>query len=272
MKRCTWLLACALVGLAGCQQLESESPICSAGKCDDPGGSSGAVQQLMPKAPETLGQLSFTRADDRWFFEIIGDRGDVLLQSDTEYTQQSSAVNGALATRQSGVDLDNYSVFQTGSGWTFELRAANNVPLATGQLFASEAAANDGAAHTRDVIASIVQYDAARADGARFALDREGATWGFELRDANGDTLLTSQIYQRRADAINGIDSVRENGRDEGRYEVIDDGGAFRFVLDARNGQEIAQSGRTYATRAEAEAAVLVAQQLLYSERVANPW
>lgn len=83
--------------------------------------------------------------------------------------------------------------------------------------------------------------------------------------------ILESEGYQGRTGAVNGMDSVRRNGRDVGRYEILQEGGV-RFILKATNGQEIAQSASSFSSVAEAEAAVQSTASLLDSERVGNPW
>ncbi|MDG2938831.1 YegP family protein [Bisgaard Taxon 10/6] len=65
----------------------------------------------------------------------------------------------------------------------------------------------------------------------------------FNLIAANGQTILTSELYKAKASAENGIESVQKNGLDEANFE-------FRttksdqpyFVLKAKNHQEIGRS------------------------------
>lgn len=65
----------------------------------------------------------------------------------------------------------------------------------------------------------------------------------FNLLAANGQVILTSEIYEARASAVNGIASVQKNGGTEARYErlVAKDGSPY-FTLKATNGQVIGQS------------------------------
>jgi uncharacterized protein YegP (UPF0339 family) len=245
----------------------TDSPQCTTGKCDDP--SAITFGQLMPRAPQAPGTISVTRNDSSWLCEVIGDQGEIVLLSD-EYAGRTSALNGVLAIEENGVLADRYRVSQTTSGWSFELRAANNVLLADSQSFATEQEARDAVAATRDLVAGIVQYKAVLQDGAQFVLTRDGSEWEFLLRDQDGGAILKSQVYQRRSDAINGIESVRENGKNDARYQIVDS--PPRVILKAANGQEIAESNETFDSVEAAEAAIASTQTLLSSERVANPW
>ena len=51
----------------------------------------------------------------------------------------------------------------------------------------------------------------------------------FNLLAANGQVILTSEMYESRASALNGIESVKKNAVDDGRYErkVQKDGKPF---------------------------------------------
>jgi len=261
------LLSCAILALAGCQDIGTDSAVCTTGKCDDP--SAIGFGQLMPRAPEAPGAIAITRNQDRWLCEVIGDRGDIVLLS-VEYAQRTSALNGVLAIEENGVFADQYRVVQTGSGWSFELRAGNNAMLADSKSFATEQEARDAVTATRELVAGIVQYKEALQHGAQFELTRDGSQWEFELFNRDGDSLLKSQVYSRRLDAIGGIESVRNNGKNDSRYLVVDS--PPRFILKASNGQEIAESSQTFDSVEAAEAAIASTQTLLSSERVANPW
>ncbi len=65
----------------------------------------------------------------------------------------------------------------------------------------------------------------------------------FNLKAANGQVILTSERYQTRDSALNGIDSVRKNALLDERYErrTASNGEPY-FVLKAANHQEIGRS------------------------------
>jgi uncharacterized protein YegP (UPF0339 family) len=65
----------------------------------------------------------------------------------------------------------------------------------------------------------------------------------FNLRAGNHQVILSSETYDTKASAQNGIESVRKNATDDSRYErkTAKDGSAY-FVLKARNGETIGKS------------------------------
>ncbi|MBL8447786.1 MAG: YegP family protein [Zoogloeaceae bacterium] len=65
----------------------------------------------------------------------------------------------------------------------------------------------------------------------------------FKLLNADGGTLIRSEAYSAKTSATNGIESVRKNAPEAGRYDLKDasDGRPF-FNLKASNGQVIGTS------------------------------
>ncbi|OJU92524.1 MAG: hypothetical protein BGO13_05520 [Burkholderiales bacterium 66-5] len=65
----------------------------------------------------------------------------------------------------------------------------------------------------------------------------------FNLLAGNGQVILSSEMYEAKASAVNGIASVQKNGGDAARYDRLTgkDGSPY-FVLKATNGQVIGQS------------------------------
>ena len=65
----------------------------------------------------------------------------------------------------------------------------------------------------------------------------------FNLKAGNGEVILTSQQYEAKSSAENGIDSVRRNAPVDERFErKTSKAGEPFFVLTATNGQTIGQS------------------------------
>lgn len=57
----------------------------------------------------------------------------------------------------------------------------------------------------------------------------------FRLQAGNGETILKSEMYSSKAGALNGIESVRKNARDDACYERrTAAGGQFMFNLKDR--------------------------------------
>ncbi|MES2942243.1 MAG: YegP family protein [Pseudomonadota bacterium] len=65
----------------------------------------------------------------------------------------------------------------------------------------------------------------------------------FSLLAGNGKSILSSEMYESKASALNGIESVKKNGALDARYESLEakDGSPY-FVLKATNGQVIGSS------------------------------
>jgi len=65
----------------------------------------------------------------------------------------------------------------------------------------------------------------------------------FNLRAGNHQVILSSETYDTKASAQNGIESVRKNATDDSRYQrkTAKDGSAY-FVLKAKNGETIGKS------------------------------
>lgn len=65
----------------------------------------------------------------------------------------------------------------------------------------------------------------------------------FNLKAGNGQIILSSEMYESKAAAQNGIASVQKNAADDGRYDRrTSTNGKPYFVLKAGNGQEIGRS------------------------------
>ena len=65
----------------------------------------------------------------------------------------------------------------------------------------------------------------------------------FNLKASNGQIILSSEMYETRSAAENGIESVKKNAADDARYERKTSAkGDPYFVLKAANGQEIGRS------------------------------
>ncbi len=65
----------------------------------------------------------------------------------------------------------------------------------------------------------------------------------FRLKAANGQNILSSEGYEKRASAVNGIKSVQKNSQDPKRFEKKQTkSGGYNFCLNATNGQVIGTS------------------------------
>ena len=75
--------------------------------------------------------------------------------------------------------------------------------------------------------------------------DKKGE-FRFRLKAANGQNILSSESYARRASATNGIKSVQRNSQNPKRFEKKQTAsGKFTFCVKASNGEVIGTS-QTY--------------------------
>ncbi|MDH6356126.1 uncharacterized protein YegP (UPF0339 family) [Dysgonomonas sp. PH5-45] len=72
---------------------------------------------------------------------------------------------------------------------------------------------------------------------------RKNNEFQFNLKAANGQTILTSEGYTTKASCLNGIESVRKNAPDDTKYErLVSKNNKPYFNLKAANGQVIGTS------------------------------
>ena len=65
----------------------------------------------------------------------------------------------------------------------------------------------------------------------------------FNLKADNGQIILSSEMYESKSAAENGIESCKKNSGDDGRYDRKEAAnGKFHFNLKAGNGQVIGSS------------------------------
>lgn len=65
----------------------------------------------------------------------------------------------------------------------------------------------------------------------------------FNLKAGNGQTILASEGYTTKAACLNGIESVKKNSQDDGRFDRLEaKNGKPYFNLKAGNGQIIGTS------------------------------
>jgi hypothetical protein len=78
----------------------------------------------------------------------------------------------------------------------------------------------------------------------------------FRLKASNGQIVLSSEGYDAKTGAMNGIESVKENSKLSERFEsYTDKAGKYRFRLKAANGQVIG-SGEGYESEASCQAGI----------------
>jgi len=79
---------------------------------------------------------------------------------------------------------------------------------------------------------------------------RTNGEFQFNLKADNGQVILNSEGYSSKSGCTNGIESMRNNAGDDGRYErKTSTNGKFYFALKAGNSQVIGSS-QMYETEA----------------------
>ncbi|MCB0769056.1 MAG: YegP family protein [Flavobacteriales bacterium] len=78
----------------------------------------------------------------------------------------------------------------------------------------------------------------------RFEIKKDAkGEYRFNLKAGNGQVILSSEGYSAMDGCTNGIESVKKNASDDGRYERKEaSNGKFHFNLKAANGQVIGTS------------------------------
>lgn len=78
----------------------------------------------------------------------------------------------------------------------------------------------------------------------RFVLEKNSkGSYFFNLQAGNYEVILSSEMYEAKAGANNGIESVRKHSQSDGNFErKVAKNGEFYFVLKASNGQVIGKS------------------------------
>lgn len=78
----------------------------------------------------------------------------------------------------------------------------------------------------------------------------------FNLLASNGQVILSSEMYESKASALNGIEAVRKNCKDPARFQALqgNDGKAY-FTLKAANHQVVGKS-QMYASPAIRDAGI----------------
>lgn len=70
--------------------------------------------------------------------------------------------------------------------------------------------------------------------------NKEGSSYHFTLKAKNGQVILSSEVYNSKSAALNGITSIQKNAVEDGKYErKTAKDGKFFFNLKATNGQVI---------------------------------
>jgi len=213
---------------------------------------------------------TFTGEDGKYYFHMIASNGEKVIQSQA-YTSTGGVAKGIASVRANGTDASHFRVLEAADGeWYFDLVAGNGQIVATSELYVSEYNANRAVSAVVSLVTAA--NVAAAAPEAKFQVFRGfDGLYYFHLRAANGEIVLQSQAYTRRASAVAGTQSVIANGTDPNKYEIryASNGEAY-FVLVAGNGQVIGSS-ETYFSLANAQRGVQTVVLLIAGGTILDP-
>jgi len=251
--RVFWLVLLALVAVAGCS---SET---------------GVDEQHVAESPGVF--ETFVGADDQIYWHLLAANGEKVLSSEG-YVSLAGAENGIESTKTNGVDLSNYDLLEAANGeWYFNIVAQNHEIIATSETYVSLSNAERGMETVQGLIVKNVRVEAAETGGAKFELfkGQDGQHY-FHLKAGNGEIMLQSEGYVASSGALNGVESVRTNGRLPEQYEVLEasNGQQWYFRLKAAN-HEVIGWGEMYASQSNAQRGVDTLVDLIGSEQVADP-
>ncbi len=209
---------------------------------------------------------TFVGNDAQFYFYLMAGNGEKVLRSEG-YARTDGLKNGIDSVRANGVDTGSYEILPAKNGeYYFNLKAKNGQIIATSETYVSKSNAERAVATTVRLL-KIVNATAAAAARAGFETFRgEDGQYYFRLRAGNGEIVLQSEGYKAKQSALDGIASVRDNGKTSAQYKLDEAAdGLYYWHLSAKNGEIIGRS-ETYATKSNATRGVSDIVSLLQSE------
>jgi len=232
--------------------------------CSNATTAEGEDVAVLAKRAEELRSTSarfetFTGADGDVYFHLVAGNGQVTLRSEG-YTRVENAKKGMEALLDVATDTGAYDVKQAKNGdWYFNVLATNGKIIGTSQLYSTKSNATRGTSTVRGLVRLIAHPVSHRLAPARERFETftgEDGDVYFHLRAGNGEIVLSSEGYTRKANALNGISAVEENGVDPGMFVTFETAsGEYAIALQAANGKTIAR-GESYATKSNATRAI----------------
>jgi uncharacterized protein YegP (UPF0339 family) len=220
----------------------------------------------------TAGFESFNRTDkNASYFHFNDANGQALLYSrgfdaNSKKDKRIRQVIGASGKAQ------RFEIIEDGGSFYFILKERNNLEIARSRTFTSRADAEAQVTYLQANAPSyasvypepvkrksVNQYNfdiLPSSDSSGFdAIKGADKQHYFMLKDASASPVLYSQGYGSGAARDNGIKTVIKNGIEESRYEKVEKGGKYSFILRAGNRQEVAKSP-SFETAEQRDAAI----------------
>jgi uncharacterized protein YegP (UPF0339 family)/outer membrane protein OmpA-like peptidoglycan-associated protein len=207
----------------------------------------------------TAGFESFNRTDkNASYFHFNDANGQALLYSrgfdaNSKKDKRIRQVIGASGKAQ------RFEIKEVEGSFYFILKERNNLEIARSRTFTSRADAEAQVTYLQanaPSYASVYPEPVKRKSVNQYNFDilPSSDSSGFDavkgadkqhyfmLKDASASPVLYSQGYGSGAARDNGIKTVIKNGIEESRYEKVEKGGKYSFILRAGNRQEVAKS------------------------------
>ena len=215
---------------------------------------------------------TFKGKDGKYYFHLLAGNHEKVLKSQG-YTSKAGANKGIESVKTNAVDKKAFKILEARNGeYYFNIVAKNGEIIGTSETYVSKSNAQRGADTVRSLVTKQLRIEAAKTGGAKFTVFQgaDGDTY-FNLRAGNGEIVLQSEGYEDKSGALNGIESVRENGRDLAQFDILETkNGQAYFNLIAKNG-EIIGTSEVYVSLSNAERGAETVAALIASEKVADP-
>ena len=116
--------------------------------------------------------------------------------------------------------MGKFVIRETNTGVKFDLKAGNGEVIATSEVYASEAACENGIASVKKnaPVANVEDqtvegFETVKNPKFEIYADKAGE-FRFRLKATNGQVIATSEGYKTKASCENGIESVKKNAPD----------------------------------------------------------
>ena len=112
--------------------------------------------------------------------------------------------------------MGKFAINKTNTGYNFQLKAGNGEAIGVSEVYASLASCKKGIASVQRnaVVAGVqdttVEGEAVKHPKFEVYMDKK-EEFRFRLKATNGEVILASEGYTKKASCINGIESVRKN-------------------------------------------------------------
>ena len=117
--------------------------------------------------------------------------------------------------------MGKFAINKTNTGFNFQLKAGNGETIGISEVYASLASCKKGIASVQKNapvagVQDLTDEGAAAVKHPKFEVytDKK-CEFRFRLKATNGEVILASEGYAKKASCLNGIESVRKNADSE---------------------------------------------------------